>query len=79
MGSKRNCLSGRGCIMENDLKYNGSGYRDVTAEKAIRSADHAPRELPELVDVIKKIAGAYGYDIEGRIAFQDRKTKIVYR
>lgn len=65
--------------MENDLKYNGSGYRDITAEKAIRSADHAPRELSELVDVIKKIAGAYGYDIEGRIAFQDRKTKIVYR
>jgi len=65
--------------MENDLKYNGSGYRDVTAEKAIRSADHTPRELSELVDVIKKIAGAYGYDVDGRIAFRDRKTKIVYR
>lgn len=65
--------------MENNLRYNASGYRDITAEKAIRSADHTPRELPELVDVIKKIAGAYGYDIEGRIAFQDRKTKIVYR
>lgn len=65
--------------MENDLKYNGSGYRDVTAEKAIRSADHTPRELSELVDVIKKIAGAYGYDVDGRIAFRDKKTKIVYR
>lgn len=65
--------------MENDLRYNGSGYRDSTAEKAIRSADHAPRELSELVDVVKKIAGAYGYDVEGRIAFRDKKTKIVYR
>lgn len=65
--------------MENDLKYNASGYRDVTAEKAIRSADHTPRNIAELVDVIKKISGAYGYDIEGRITFQDRKTKIVYR
>ncbi len=65
--------------MENDLKYNYFGYRDFTAEKAIRSADHAPRELSELVDVIKRIAGAYGYDIKGRIAFRDRKTKIVYR
>ncbi|MCX4345533.1 MAG: hypothetical protein OSJ53_16815 [Kineothrix sp.] len=65
--------------MENDLKYNASGYRDVTAEKAIRSADHTPRDIAELVDIIKKISGAYGYDVEGRIAFQNRKTKIVYR
>ena len=65
--------------MEKDLKYNASGYRDVTAEKAIRSADHTPRDIAELVDVIKKISGAYGYDVEDRIAFQDRKTKIIYR
>ena len=65
--------------MEKDLRYNASGCRDITAEKAIRSADHPPRDLPELVDVIKKISGAYGYDIDGRIAFQDRKTKIIYR
>ena len=65
--------------MENDLKYNASGYRDVTAEKAIRSADHTPRDIAELVEVIKIISGAYGYDVEGRIAFQDKKTKIVYK
>ena len=65
--------------MENDLKYNGSGYRDIVAEKAIRKADHTPYEISELVDVIKKIAGAYGYDVEGRIAFQDKKTKIIYK
>ena len=65
--------------MDNDLKYNGSGYRDIVAEKAIRKADHTPHEISELVDVIKKIAGAYGYEIDGRIAFQDKKTKIVYK
>ena len=65
--------------MENDLKYNGSGYRDIVAEKAIRKADRPPREISELVDIIKKIAGAYGYDVEGRIAFQDKKTKIIYK
>ncbi len=65
--------------MEKDLRYNASGYRDITAERAIRSADRPPRDLPELVDVIKKISGAYGYDIDGRIAFQGRKTKIIYR
>ena len=65
--------------MENDLKYNGSGYRDIVAEKAIRKADRPPCEISELVDIIKKIAGAYGYDVEGRIAFQDKKTKIIYK
>ena len=50
--------------MENDLKYNGSGYRDIVAEKAIRKADRPPCEISELVDIIKKIAGAYGYDVE---------------
>ena len=65
--------------MENDLKYNGSGYRDIVAGKAIRKADRPPCEISELVDIIKKIAGAYGYDVEGRIAFQDKKTKIIYK
>lgn len=65
--------------MNQDLKYNASGYRDVVAEKAIRSADRAPHEITELVDVIKKIAGAYGYDVEGRIAFKDKKTNMIYK
>lgn len=65
--------------MENELKYNASGYRDIVAEKAIRKVDRAPHEISELVDIIKKIAGAYGYEVEGRITFQDKKTKIVYK
>lgn len=65
--------------MNQDIKYNASGYRDVVAEKAIRAADRAPHEITELVDVIKKIAGAYGYDVEGRIAFKDKKTNMVYK
>lgn len=65
--------------MDNELKYNGSGYRDTVAEKAILKADLAPHEISELVDVIRKIASAYGYDISGRIAFQDKKTKIIYK
>lgn len=65
--------------MGNDLKYNASGCRDIVAEKAIRKADHMPYEISELVDVIKKIAGAYGCEVEGRIAFRDKKSKIVYK
>ena len=65
--------------MNQDLKHNASGYRDIVAEKAIRKVDRAPHEISELVDIIKKIAGAYGYEVEGRITFQDKKTKIVYK
>ena len=46
--------------MENNLKYNASGYRDKVAERAIRAVDHTPHEISELVDVIKKISAAYG-------------------
>lgn len=65
--------------MNQDIKHNASGYRDVVAEKAIRAADRPPHEITELVDVIKKIAGAYGYDVEGRIAFKDKKTNMIYK
>lgn len=63
----------------NDLRYNAEGYRDKTAEMAIKKADHTPYEVTEMVDMLKKIAGLYGYEIEGRIAFKNKKTGIVYR
>ena len=63
----------------NDLRYNAEGYRDKTAEKAIKKADHTPYEVTEMVDMLKKIAELYGYEIEGRIAFKNKKTGIVYR
>lgn len=38
-----------------DLKYNGSGYRDVTAERAIRKTDKQPQEVTDLVEIFKKL------------------------
>ncbi len=64
---------------KNDMKYNASGCRDVVAERAIKNADRTPREVTELMDVIKKISGAYGYDVEGRITFRNKRTNIIYR
>lgn len=64
---------------QNDIKYNASGYRDKVAETAIRKADRTPPEITELVDVIKKISGAYGYDVEGRIVFRCKKTNMIYK
>lgn len=66
-------------MANNDLKYNAEGYCDKTAEKAIKKADHMPYEVTEMVDMLKKITRLYGYEVEGRIAFKNKKTGIVYR
>lgn len=63
----------------NDLKYNAEGYRDTTAEKAIRSADKPPVEIGEMIDIFRKVAGAYGYEIENRVHFKDKKTGIIFK
>ncbi|SHO50129.1 hypothetical protein [Anaerocolumna xylanovorans] len=63
----------------NDLKVNGSGVRDVTAEKAIRKADHHPYEVTEMLEMLRKIADLWGYEIEGRVAFKNKKTGITYK
>lgn len=65
--------------MTDNLKYNGSGYRDVVAERAIRSADRQPQEVTELVEIFKKIAELQGYEIYGRIAFKDKRSGTVYK
>lgn len=63
----------------NDLKYNGSGCRDTTAECAIRNADKQPQEVTDLVEIFKKIAELKGYEIHGRIGFKNKHTGIVYK
>ena len=63
----------------NDLKVNGSGVRDVTAEKAIRKADHQPYKVTEMLDMLRKIADLWGYEIEGRVVFKNKKTGITYK
>lgn len=65
--------------MKDDLKYNGSGCRDIVAERAIRLADRQPPEVSELVEIFKKIAELQGYEIHGRIAFKDKRSGAVYK
>lgn len=64
--------------MTNELKYNGSGCRDVVAERAIRSADKQPKEVSELVEIFKKLAEMQGYEIQGRIAFKNKRSGAIY-
>lgn len=65
--------------MERNLIYNGSGVKDYTAAKAIRKADVQPPEVNRLVEIMKSIADLAGYEIDGRIALKNKKTKKVYR
>lgn len=49
------------------------------ADKPLKSSYQPPYEVTEMVDMFHKIARAYGYDIDNRIAFRDRKSGTVYR
>lgn len=65
--------------MERDIIYNGSGVKDFTAAKAIKKADVQPMEVNRLIEIIKNIVDLAGYEVEGRIALKNKKTKKVYR
>lgn len=65
--------------MNKDIIYNGSGVKDYTAAAAIRKADCQPVEVNRLIEIIKNIADLAGYEVEGRIALKNKKTKKVYR
>lgn len=66
-------------MSDKEVKYNGQGYRDKTAEKAIRKADKQPFEVTEMLEMLKKIADLYGYEIEGRVSFKNKRTGIIYK
>ncbi|MDC7288519.1 hypothetical protein NXH76_11955 [Blautia schinkii] len=65
--------------MDKNLLYNGSGVKDYTAAHAIRKADCQPQEVNRLIEIIKNVADLAGYEIEGRIALKNKKTRKVYR
>lgn len=53
---------------------NAEGYKDPTADNAIKRADKAPERVAELVRVLKATAALAGYDITNRIHLKDQKT-----
>lgn len=61
---------------------NGEGYKDPTAEKAIKRAEkekRPPKSILELVYVLKNVASLTGYDIIGRIHLRDRRSGEEWR
>lgn len=65
--------------MEREIMYNGSGVKGFTAAKAIQKADVQPMEVNRLIEIIKNIVDLAGYEVEGRIALKNKRTRKVYR
>ena len=62
-----------------ELKRNGSGYKDPTAEKALKSIVANEKKVTKLIKTIQAVAHLAGYEIEGRIVLIDKKTGEVWR
>ena len=62
-----------------ELKRNGSGYKDPTAEKAIKSVIADEKKVTKLIKTIQAVAHLAGYEIEGRIVLRDKKSGEVWR
>lgn len=63
----------------NDLKRNGSGCKDPTAERAIQKADSERKRHDSLMYHIFYICQLAGFSVEGRIILKDKKTGKVWR
>lgn len=64
-------------------KYNPSGCRDDTAQKALNAIqtdqDDADMRVAAFIKAIKIIADQCGFDLMARIEIRDRRTRRIYR
>ena len=58
---------------------NREGYRDVTAGKAIKSADRTPDRIMDVINLMKHCASVAGLEVVGRIVLKDRTTGKEWR
>lgn len=58
---------------------NAEGYRDPTADQAVKEAGKAPEQVSELIRTFKIVAALAGYEITNRIYLKDQKTGRTYR
>lgn len=67
--------------MENEIKYNGSGYYDPTPYEAIKNIeDEIPEErLRKLLKAVFTICDLAGFTLECRLVLKDKKTGKVWR
>lgn len=53
---------------------NSEGYSDPTAGQAITSADRPPKQVAQVIHILKLIASLAGFDIVSKIRLRDRET-----
>lgn len=61
-----------------NLSRNGSGCYDPTMGEAIARAEHVPKHVRQVLDVLEQAAGIAGFRIKN-IEIQDRATKARFR
>lgn len=70
---------GENIMIDNELKRNGSGYVDPTAEKAITRLIEKKKRVSRVIDNIKNIADLAGFTIEERIVLKDKNTGEIWK
>lgn len=61
-----------------DLSRNGSGCYVPTAKVAIAHADHIPKHVRDVIEVLKKIASLAGFRITN-IELEDKTTRKKFK
>ena len=59
--------------------FNGSGYFDDTAGKAIDKADKDDERFHKLLETIFNICELSDFHVEGRIVLKDKRTGRVWK
>ncbi len=55
---------------------NAEGYRDPTADKAVRNASRMPQYIYEVFKALNTVANLHGFEI---IGLRDKKTGKVWK
>ena len=62
-----------------ELRRNGSGYVDPTAERAIKNVIKTDKKVSQTIKTIQAVAHLAGFEIEGRIVLRDKETGFIWR
>ena len=65
--------------MYDELKRNGSGYIDPTAEKAIKNITEERKKVSRVIKTIQAVAHLAGYEIEDRIVLRDKESGTIWK
>lgn len=66
--------------MKNEnLKLNGSGYKDLTAYEGMKPVVESEKRANKLIKSIKIMSDLAGFDVVGRIQIKDKKSGREYK